>query len=250
MKENKRNKTKIVIIILSVLLALSVIALAGTLIYKKTLKPATEVTVTVPDNLITPESEKENESKGEISQSHEKSQTKAITISLNNKTQSENKPFSVNNMLPGDSKTEYFRVNVSYHGKVTVNYSADVRNGYEKLGEVLKIKVTLLGQNQVLYDGAINSMPEKISHPLSSKEHTEEELYYEIKTYLDTSVSNEYMDMALIADFKWDVGETQNLDAPQTGDLSDFALPLVCLLSALFLLILLLSKRKKEREYE
>ena len=93
-------------------------------------------------------------------------------------------------------------------------------------------------------------MPEKISHPLSSKEHTEEELYYEIKTYLDTSVSNEYMDMALIADFKWDVGETQNLDAPQTGDLSDFALPLVCLLSALFLLILLLSKRKKEREYE
>ena len=52
----KQNKIKIIIIVLAVLLALSLAALAGTLIYNS-LHDDTHDTVTVPDNLITPESD-------------------------------------------------------------------------------------------------------------------------------------------------------------------------------------------------
>lgn len=50
----KQNKIKIIIIVLAVLLALSLAALAVTLIYNS-LHDDTHATVTVPDNLITPE---------------------------------------------------------------------------------------------------------------------------------------------------------------------------------------------------
>ena len=48
----KQNKIKIIIIVLAVLLALSLAALGGTLIYNK-IANTTPATVTVPDNLIT-----------------------------------------------------------------------------------------------------------------------------------------------------------------------------------------------------
>ena len=50
----KQNKIKIIIIVLAVLLALSLAALGGTLIYNK-IANTTPATVTVPDNLITPD---------------------------------------------------------------------------------------------------------------------------------------------------------------------------------------------------
>ena len=51
--ENKK-KVKIVIIVLAVLLGLSLLALGGTLVYNKLARSAPS-TVTVPDNLITPD---------------------------------------------------------------------------------------------------------------------------------------------------------------------------------------------------
>ena len=50
----QKKKIKIVIIILAILLGISLTALGGTLIYNK-IANATPATVTVPDNLITPD---------------------------------------------------------------------------------------------------------------------------------------------------------------------------------------------------
>ena len=266
----KQNKIKIIIIVLAVLLALSLAALGGTLIYNK-IANTTPATVTVPDNLITPDedttkpdssdTEKPDSSDTQTpsssadasssavpAQSTTAETKKAATIELYNKQPEENTAFAVGNMFPGDSETKYFRVRVSYHDKITVHYKAAVRPGYEKLAEVLKVRVKLLSTGETMYDGLMRDMPESLTHKLASKKSTTDELYYEITAYLDTSVGNDYQNKDLIADFKWWVEETGNLDdSPQTGDTSNILLwAVLAACSGSMMILLLVVRRRKE----
>ena len=237
----QKKKTKIIIIVLAILLGLSLLALGGTLVYNK-IANTTPATVTVPDNLITPDedttkpdssdTEKPDSSDTQTpsssadasssavpAQSTTAETKKAATIELYNKQPEENTAFAVGNMFPGDSETKYFRVRVSYHDKITVHYKAAVRPGYEKLAEVLKVRVKLLSTGETMYDGLMRDMPESLTHKLASKKSTTDELYYEITAYLDTVVGDGEQNKGLIADCKWWVEETGNLDdSPQTGD--------------------------------
>lgn len=269
----QKKKIKIIIIVLAILLGLSLLALGGTLVYNK-LANNTPATVTVPDNLITPD-EDTTKSDNSDSQAPDSSETqtpsssadtsssavqpaqsttaevkKAATIELYNKQPEENTPFQVGNMFPGDSETKYFRVRVSYHDKITVHYKATVRPGYEKLAEVLKVRVKLLSTGETMYDGLMWDMPESLTHKLASPKNTTDELYYEITAYLDTSVGNDYQNKDLIADFKWWVEETGNLDdSPQTGDTSNILLwAVLAACSGSMMILLLVVRRRKEDE--
>lgn len=265
----QKKKIKIIIIVPAVLLGISLAALGGTLIYNK-IANATPATVTVPDDLITadedttkpdssdsqaPDSSDTEKPDGSYTQTPDSSAAasssavptrsttaevkKAATIELYNKQPEENTPFQVENMFPGDSETKYFRVRVSYHDKITVHYKATVRLGYEKLAEVLKVRVNLLSTGETMYDGLIRDMPESLTHKLASQKSTTDELYYEITAYLDTSVGNEYQNNDLIADFKWWVEETGNLDdSPQTGDTSNILLWAVLAACSLSMMII------------
>ena len=269
----QKKKIKIVIIVLAILLGLSLLALGGTLVYNK-IANTTPATVTVPDNLITPDEDTTKlDSSESNSQAPDSSETqtpsssadtsssavpaqstaaetkKAATIELYNKQPEENTAFTVGNMFPGDSETKYFRVRVSYHDKITVHYKATVRPGYEKLAEVLKVRVKLLSTGEMLYDGLMRDMPESLTHKLASKKSTTDELYYEITAYLDTSVGNDYQNKDLIADFKWWVEETGNLDdSPQTGDTSNILLWAVLAAGSGSMMILLLVVRRRKEE--
>ena len=279
----QKKKIKSIIIVLACLLGLSLLALGGTLIYNKIANTAS-ATVTVPDNLITPDEDTSNPDNSESqapdssesnSQAPNRSDTqaprssadasfsavtptqnttaevkKAATIELYNKQPEENTAFAVGNMFPGDSETKYFRVRVSYHDKITVHYKATVRPGYEKLAEVMKVRVKLLSTDETMYDGLMRDMPESLTHKLASKKSTTDELYYEITAYLDTSVGNDYQNKDLIADFKWWVEETGNLDdSPQTGDTSNILLWAVLAAGSLgMIIILLVTRRRKEDE--
>ena len=259
MEQGKKIKT--VIIILAVLLGLSVSALCGVLIYNR-LSGSAPAAVTVPDNLITPNGDtpqaevSENNPSAAAAASAVQSgggdtqnTEKAATIELYNRQPEENTPFKAENMFPGDSATKYYRVRVSYHGNVTVRYKAQVRAGYEKLAEVMKIRVKLLSSGETLYDGGIADMPESLQHKLTSEKSDFGELYYEITAYLDTGVGNEYQNKALIADFKWWVEETENLEAPpKTGDTSGIApWALLSIVSGGAMLFLLALKRREEK---
>ena len=269
----QKKKIKVIIIVLAILLGLSLLALGGTLIYNK-IANTTPATVTVPDNLITPDddttkpdssdTEKPDSSETQTpSSSAETSSSavqptqsttaevkKAATIELYNKQPEENTAFTVGNMFPGDAEIKYFCVRVSYHDKITVHYKATVRPGYEKLAEVLKVRVKLLSTGEMLYDGLMRDMPESLTHKLASKKSTTDELYYEITAYLDTSVGNDYQNKDLIADFKWWVEETGNLDdSPKTGDTSNILLWAVLAAGSLsMIIILLVTRRRKEDE--
>lgn len=252
----QKKKIKISIIVLACLLGLSLLALGGTLVYNK-LANHTPATVTVPDNLITPDKDTTKPDSGDTekpesaetqTQSTTAEAKKAATVELYNKQPEENTAFTVGNMFPGDSETKYFRVRVSFHDTITVHYKATVRPGYEKLAEVLKVRVNLLTTGETLYDGGIAAMPESLTHKLASKKSTTDELYYEITAYLDTSVGNDYQNKDLLADFKWWVEETGNLDnSPQTGDASNILLwALLAAGSLSVMLLLLVVLRRKE----
>lgn len=255
----QKKKTKVIIIILAVLLGLSLLALAGTLIRAR-LTDSDPGAVTVPDNLITPEEVTGTEdartpgsgttgtsSAPAPAQSAAAAQ-KAASIALYNKQPEDNTPFTVGNMFPGDSETKYFCVQVSYHDKVTVHYKAVVRPGYEKLAEVLKVRVKLLSTGETMYDGLMRDMPQSLTHKLASESSVTQELYYEITAYLDTSVCNAYQNQDLIADFKWWVEETGSLDSPETGDASRSLLWAVAGVCSGGLLLLLVLRRRKEDE--
>ena len=258
----QKKKIKTAIIVLAVLLGISLAALGGTILYNKLAsRPAS--TVTVPDNLITPNEEPSNTEGGE-GQAPTESKTpsstapaqttaetkKAATIELYNKQPEDNTAFQVSNMFPGDTEAKYFCVRVSYHDKITVHYKAAVRPGYEKLAQVLKIRVRLLTTGETLYDGGISEMPESVTHKLASKNTTTDELYYEITAYLDTSVGNEYQNKDLIADFNWWVEETGNLDdSPKTGDTSHILLwAVLAAASGCVLILLFIFRRRREEE--
>ena len=255
----QKKKIKIVIIVLACLLGLSLLALGGTLIYNKIANTA-PATVTVPDNRITPDedttkpdsSDTEKPSGSAVQPAQSTAATaevkKAATVELYNKQPEENTAFAVGDMFPGDSETKYFRVRVSYHDTITVHYKATVRPGYEKLAEVLKVRVKLLSTGETMYDGGIADMPESLTHKLASKKSITDELYYEITAYLDTSVGNDYQNKDLIADFKWWVEETGNLDdSPQTGDTSNILLwAVLAACSGSMMILLLVVRRRKE----
>lgn len=271
----QKKKIKIVIIVLACLLGLSLLALGGTLVYNK-LANNTPATVTVPDNLITPDEDTTKPDSSESSsqapdsfetktpsssadtsssavqptQSTTAEVKKAATIELYNKQPEENTPFQVANMFPGDAEIKYFCVRVSYHDKITVHYKATVRPGYEKLAEVLKVRIKLLSTGETMYDGLMRDMPESLTHKLASKKSTTDELYYEITAYLDTSVGNDYQNKDLIAEFKWWVEETGNLDdSPKTGDTSNILLwAVLAACSGSMMILLLVTRRRKEDE--
>lgn len=297
-EKTKEQKIKTLIIVLAILLCISIVSLAATLIYNHFVKSPPS-SVTIPDNIITPDEDDQTDKTPSPGDSTEPpaapepvdpdptddtpgtgeteapsgtpgttddtsgtdtpstdspSETPAASarpvavIDLHDKNPGDNLPFNVSNMFPGDREIRYYCVRVSYHDDVTVHFRADIRNGYEKLAEVMKMKVTLPGSGEVMYDGLMKDIPESLSKKLSSPDSTTDELYYKITAYLDTSVGNEYMDKELVADFKWWVEETGRLDPPKTG--SPVITIWMILAGASLLMIIILSVYKKKYEEE
>ena len=142
-----QKKIKTAIVLLAVLLALSLAALAGVLIYRATV-PAVPSTVTVPDNIVTPDADvssipetpqsnyetSSNTNPSSATEANNSTQSKTATaLSLNNRNTDDNMPFQVGNMFPGDSETKYYCVRVSHKGDVILRFRADIRPGYEQL---------------------------------------------------------------------------------------------------------------------
>lgn len=264
----KQAGMKRAIVILSVLLAVSLAALVGTLIYRRAFSK-NPATVTVPDNIISPDPTAAPSASAPALESvpvpsSDAAQTElptyettptttaaesakeAAVISLYQKHGTDNKPFQVGNMFPGDVETKYFCVKISHSGDVIVRYHADIRPGYEKLAEVLRCRVVLLTTGETLYDGLMRDMPQSLDHRVTADQSTESELYYEITAYLDTSVGNEYQNKDLIADFRWWVQEEEHLDPPKTGDASNIFLWAGLGAASLLILLFLVGKRRKE----
>ncbi len=234
------KKTKTIIIVLSILLVLSLTALAVVIYNKFDLLNGSDV---IPDNYIKPTYSCEfNENTNTMRLGTmpvilcasmpnsnlpcgipvmalfktviASDSAKETVISIYKRHAEDSEPFRLSNMLPGDSETKTYLVEISHKGTVTVRFHADIRAGYEKLSEVLKCKVVLRGEKKPLYDGLMRDMPESIDHRISSVYRKTTELAYDITVYLDTGVGNEYMNKELVADFRWWVEEIGGVPIP------------------------------------
>lgn len=232
MKNDDRARTiRISIIVLACLLAISVTALAGTMIYRHFTRSEGSPAVS-PDNVITPEKTVSTS----VSTVHlttlscrvvpsvqatplatklvvvDQSDGENVTLKIYRDHAEDSTPFQVKNMFPGDSETNSYYLEASYKGSVTVHFHAEICSGYEKLAEVLKCRVSVDGET-LLYDGLMRDMPQSISYALPGSSGTTETFVYNITVYLDTSVGNEYMEKELYADFQWWVNEDSS-DTP------------------------------------
>lgn len=276
MEKGKNKKIKVVIIVLSVLLCVSIVALASIFIYNYFFSYKS-TSVVISDNIITKETAPagsaassesnvkntvqglasgDNASSGGAVQVNSQSNTSVPTdtaelLTLYNTKADDNIPFKVENMFPGDSETKYYCVRVSQKDTLTVRYRAFVQPGYEKLAEVLKIRVKLLTTGDLLYDGIIKDMPESLDCKIVTTQSTVKDLYYEVTAYLDTSVGNDYQNKKLVADFKWWTEDSSSLgDNPYTGDTFNILLWISVAAGSLLILVLLLAKRPKEENDE
>ncbi len=153
-------------------------------------------------------------------------------------------------MFPGDSETKSFRVRVSYRDKVTVHFGVTVREGYEKLAEVMKVRIALPATGEVIYDGLMRDVPQSLNQDLTSNGYTASELQYQVTAYLETSVGNDYQNKDLIADLTWWVAEDEKpnltpLPIPNTGDPLTFV-PVVCAVLAAAAIILAIASRVRK----
>ncbi len=197
------------------------------------------------------------------------------TIRLKEKSQIVDTPFDVENMFPGDRVANNYTVRVKHKKPILLYYHAEIQEGYEKLAEVLKVKIELPQKDVVLYDGLMKDMPDALENSLTADE---KEVLYHITVYLDTSVGNEYQYQELKADFRWwyieetdqtdqggsdssikpeDSGESPDSTVPDgykkpgTGDDANIALFLILLVGAGACLLILFAKfRKKKNEDE
>ena len=253
----KLKKLRIVIIVLAALLAVSLAALAVTVI--RASAHGDSATVSIPGNITSGSAHAEtaayrtstkpdgSRTQNAVSLSAS-GQARRVTLSLYRKQPEDNTPFNVVNMLPGDAVTQNYNVRVSHSGNVTVRFRAIIRPGYEKLAEVLMLRVKLLNTGETLYDGLMRDMPRSVNHKLTASGSTTSDLEYELTAYLDTSVGNDYQNQELIADFHWWVEgkEQSHLDSPKTGDDSRIVIFTVAAVAASIAVIILPVWRRRE----
>ncbi len=120
------------------------------------------------------------------------------TIVLKHPDEGANLPFTATSMLPGDEISQNYVLNILHRENVEVQFRAKVHLGFEKLAEVLKLKITIDGVEK--YNGLMIDTPEFVTHILPAGQPS---LTYGLTVYLDTSVGNDYQNKKLKADFEW-----------------------------------------------
>ena len=192
-------------------------------------------------------------------------------IYLHNGNPDDNAPFKAENMFPGDSEKNVYCVHVDHSADIDVRFGVDTDESGAKLAEVMNIRVILTETGDVLYEGLIKDFPESVVYTAEADTKTESEIFWQIETWLDTKVGNEYQQEKLTADFVWwieadeidetpadpgndDSGkdDTGKVDSenPETGDNFKIFMWVAIAGAALAgVLLVILTKKAKERKH-
>lgn len=196
----------------------------------------------------------------------------APKIELDKKNPGDNERFDVSNMLPGDQVTRYFCVKTYHTYNVKVYFQSNVVEQTNQLGDVLQIKVTDVtkgaANGKIVAQGTFNEINQK-SYPVQLKQNENDSTtqYYKIDVSLDTSVGNQYQASKLSADFKWYVTDEEykgmankkpaipgikdpsdDKGQTRTGDIFDKTLWAIFIGSAIMLIILAVTGRRKKED--
>lgn len=129
----------------------------------------------------------------------------ATSIELTQKDGYENIPFHTNNMLPGDSKTQYYCVRITHSSPQHVRFGINL-DAAQKLSNVFRVRIENLipeSEDKLLYDGLMKDCT-AVDLTVEACDLTVTLVYYRITVYTNgAEVGNEYAGESLIADFSW-----------------------------------------------
>ena len=132
--------------------------------------------------------------------------TPKADLEFNDANAEENLSFEEKGMDGGHSKCILYRIIATYNSDFILKYDMSVRENeeFQKLAEILKIKVELVGTEgtTLLYDGLLSDM-EELALALKADTDTKTEYLFRITTYLDDFLDEEYYGQKLIADMYW-----------------------------------------------
>ena len=272
----KPLRLKYVIIVLAVLLAISIVGLSASYIYRA-LAVSSHTTETVPNNLIGKNAdldfsslsvsgaEKANNPNRKIAGDSvgttaagtgvpaESTGSQASVLELYQKHPEDNQKFAVDNMLPGDSVTKYFCIKTYHDADIALFFNTKVTEETKSLSDVLHIRVTCLDTGEILCDAPVAQVREQeFTQMLAANATGESIVYYQIDVSLDTSVGNDYQAALLKADFNWYVKDDGSLTPypPKTGETINIVLWAVLAASSLLMIVFLMRRRKEDKQNE
>ena len=167
------------------------------------------------------------------------------TIKINKIFQTGSDSVDVKNMLPGDSIIHNYDVDVTIDSDVKVKFDIGFKSGNEKLGDVLNVKVVLKNNDDILYDGLLNEMPDELSVPLKTTKKSSTTLNYEITTSMDKTVGNEYAAQELKLTTVWWIDDSDNV---KTGDASNVEFWVITMGVSAVGLVSILSLKKRVKK--
>ncbi len=138
----------------------------------------------------------------------------AYKIELHAGREGDNKGFNVENMMPGDTVTEYFCVKATHKSDMNVMFGvSDIKYGNPAL-DIMNITVTVLGETpNVIYNGSFAELPDQgLALPLSANKDRESVLFYQVDVGLPTTAGNECANTTLSATFDWYPADAEPAD--------------------------------------
>lgn len=110
----------------------------------------------------------------------------------------------ISNMLPGDSNTKYYEVELKQKENILLCFRVDVTKSTNKLEKALFIKVENRASSKVVCDGQLENIAGQVFVEEIQKENNKDERQtYKITVSMDTSVGNEYQNSSLTMNFSW-----------------------------------------------
>lgn len=160
-------------------------------------------------------------------------------------------PFSVINMYPGDHIQKQYVVSIAHKGPIDVNFHVVVNDKYKHLSDALWMIIEC--EDKKIYEGSMTNA--NSTYRISSTTEQTDRITYKISVGLPTSAGNEYQNKECLADFYWEAIEVdEGYLIPNTADRnviesiyhSKFIYPI--LIIAILALIYWISKGEKHEE--
>lgn len=131
---------------------------------------------------------------------------------------SDNEIFEVHNMLPGDRYTKYFGVKAFHSGDITIRFETQVSRNTKNFWDVLKLRVTDVNANEVLFDGSLKEMNDTVvERPFEKNSAMQTDVRYQMEFYMDTDVGNEHQGASMKVKLVWSTEDRGDLE-PSPGN--------------------------------
>lgn len=110
----------------------------------------------------------------------------------------------ISNILPGDSNTKYYEVELKQEENIVLCFRVDVAKSTNQLEKALFIKVENRESKEVVCDGRLDSVAGQLFEEEILKENNKDQRQtYKITVTMDTSAGNEYSKSSLTMNFQW-----------------------------------------------